>query len=261
MQEVVWLASYPRSGNTWVRFLLYRYLHGPIESTARINEVIPGLHGRGRLDHTRPGRTLVKTHFAFAPGHPLSDRAKAVIHIRRHPKDVLLSGLNYHSLTGNSVPALKYANAFIALKGDPVWRQMGFGTWESHIESWLENPALQGIARHWTTYERLKSDTPGELRAMLDFLGESIDEDRLASTVADCTLERLREFEDEEKSKGAPSLFPGSEAARSAGRRFINSGRTGQSLAHIDPGLDAQFDAAFAAILARRGYADSPSAG
>lgn len=252
--EIVWLASYPRSGNTWLRFMLYRYLYGPIESTAAINEKIPGLHGRGRIDPSQPGRTLVKSHFAWGLGHPLADRTRGVIHIRRHPRDVLLSGLHYHALNGANVPPLTYAKAFIAFRGDPVWNQMGFGTWETHIGTWLDGEERPGVRRFWTTYERLKADTIGELRAMLAFLEETTDERRLANAVADCTLENLRATEDKEKATGAASLFPGSEAARSQGKRFINSGRTGQSLAHIDPGLDAQFDEAFAPVLARRGY-------
>lgn len=255
--EIVWLASYPRSGNTWLRFLLYRYLYGPIQSTAAINERIPGLHGRGRIDPSQPGRVLVKSHFAWSAAHPMADRTRAVIHIRRHPRDVLLSGLQYHALNGASVPPVAYAQAFISFKGDPVWNQMGFGTWESHISTWLDGPETSGVKRHWTTYERLKADTAGELRSILALLDETIDEARLADSIADCSLERLREAEDREKAAGAASLFPGSDAARSQGKRFINSGRTGQSLAHIGPDLDARFDEAFAPILARRGYAPS----
>lgn len=255
MKEVVWLASYPRSGNTWLRFLLYRYLHGPIGNTTVINGVIPGIHGRGTIDPDRPGRTLIKTHFAWTLKHPFADRTRAVIHVRRHPKDVLLSGYEYHALNGANIPADVYANAFITKLGDPSWLQLGFGTWESHIRSWVDGPELPpGVRCHWTTYERLKSDTGAELRAMIEFLGEPVDEARLAEAVADCSLENLRATEDREKATGSESLFPGSDAARSKGKRFINNGRTGQSLGHISPALDARFNEAFAPVLARCGY-------
>ena len=48
--------------------------------------------------------------------------------------------------------------------------------------------------------------------------------------------------------------LPGSDAARAKGKRFINTGRTGQTLAHISPALDARFNEAFAPVLARCGY-------
>src|ERR1051326_693324 len=77
---IIWIASYPKSGNTWVRFLLANYLAGPIESSAQVEEAVPGYD---RAADPRPlieqrGTLYVKTHFPWGPGHPhaeLTDRA------------------------------------------------------------------------------------------------------------------------------------------------------------------------------------------
>lgn len=249
--RIFWLASYPRSGNTWLRFLLYTYLYGPITTTAEINARIPDLHRRPKLNPADPGRVLMKTHLALTPAHPLLAQTVGFIHIRRHPKDVLLSGLNYHALNGSNLSPAAYVKAFVAQQGDPAWRMAGFSTWEGHIASWLDNPKFPHV---WTTYERLKADTAGELRRVLEFIEEPVDDARLADAVERCSFENLRALEEQEKSAGKASLFPGAQASREKGHRFINRGETGQSLAQISPDLDPLFDTAFAPILARRGY-------
>lgn len=135
--QIVWLASYPRSGNTWLRFLLYAYLHGPIDNTAEVNRRIPPILRPLPPEALRATRLISKTHFERSPTHPMIERTLGVIHIRRHPKDVLLSGLNYHALNGSTLDPARYAQAFIARHGDPEWHRMGFGTWESNTTSWL----------------------------------------------------------------------------------------------------------------------------
>src|SRR4051812_49396983 len=37
---VVWIASYPKSGNTWVRFLLANYLAGPVSCSADVERAV-----------------------------------------------------------------------------------------------------------------------------------------------------------------------------------------------------------------------------
>ena len=41
---VTWLASYPKSGNTWLRFLLYSYYYGSVTVSAQVAERIPDIH-------------------------------------------------------------------------------------------------------------------------------------------------------------------------------------------------------------------------
>lgn len=266
--RIFWLASYPRSGNTWLRFLLYAYLHGPIDNTADVNLRIPPIHRPLPPGTLTADRVISKTHFQRTPAHPLLEHTASVIHIRRHPKDVLLSGLNYHALNGATLDPVRYARSFISLLGDPEWARMGFGTWESHTTSWLgadaATPAGEGPSpadntpRVWTTYERLRADTPTELARILTLLGEPIDPARIAQAVERCSIDNLRAAEEREAQSGAKTLFPGAAAARAKGHRFMNKGVSGQSLAQLDPNLgkelDAQFDAAFAPVLARCGY-------
>ena len=103
-------------------------------------------------------------------------------------------------------------------------------------------------------YEALKADTATELRSMLEFVGESPDDERIAKAVELSDFERMRSIERREKSRGAGSLFRGGKESLARDAMFMNKGEVGQSLAPIDEALDAEFDEAFDADLGRFGY-------
>ena len=250
--KVVWIASYPKSGNTWVRFLLHHYLWGEPRNSLALNRRIPDLHRpAGRID-TSSERLFVKTHYLLSENLPYLPMTTRAVIITRHPKDVLLSGLNYARLeTPALTDSLAYCRSFIARGGDPAWIEMGFGTWAQHAESWT---TTSRFPVHVTSYEALKADTPAELRAILQFAGEEVDEGRLARAVELSDFARMREIERKEKARGGESLFRGGRESLARDAMFMNKGATGQSLASIAPELDAEFDAAFAADLVRFGY-------
>lgn len=245
--KVVWIASYPKSGNTWMRFLLHHYLFGEPKNSLELNRRIPDLHRpSGRID-TSQERLLVKTHFPLTESLPYLAMTDRAVHIRRHPKDVLLSGMNYARLEGNRTPdAAAYARAFIEAGGDPAWIEMGFGTWVSHAASWR---TTDRFPVHSVSYEALRADTPGVFRGVLEFLGETVDEDRLSRAVELSDFARMQGIERQEKARGGESLFRGGRESLQRGALFMNKGATGQTLAHIGPALDAAFDAAFAEAI------------
>lgn len=247
--KVVWIASYPKSGNTWVRFLLHHYLFGEPASSIELNKRIPDLHRpAGRID-TSQSRLLVKTHFPLSDSLPYLAMTDRAIHIHRHPKDVLLSGMNYTRLESSRTPdAAAYAKRFIEAGGDPSWIEMGFGTWASHAESWR---TTERFPVHSVSYESLRADTAGQLRAMLEFLGEPVDDGRVAAAVELSDFDRMQSIERREKARNAESLFRGGKESLDRGALFMNRGAVGQSLAPIDPALDAAFDSAFAEAITR----------
>ncbi len=250
--KVVWLASYPKSGNTWVRFLLHHYLWGEPRNSLDLNRRIPDLHRpAGRID-TSSEKLFVKTHFVLTDTLPYLGMTDRAIVITRHPKDILLSGMNYARLEQASrLDATSYARTFIDRGGDPTWIEMGFGSWTQHAESWTTTDRFPVLV---TSYEAIKADTARELRTMLEFAGEAIDEAKVARAVELSDFWRMREIERKEKARGGESLFRGGRESLAREAMFLNKGATGQSLDHIDPDLDAEFDAAFSEDLARYWY-------
>jgi hypothetical protein len=97
--RIVWLASFPKSGNTWLRFLVYSYMYGPPQASSEVGERIPDIHHGAKLSvPPGDGQLFVKTHLMPGPNHPFMDRTQGFVYVVRHPKDVLLSNLNYARL-------------------------------------------------------------------------------------------------------------------------------------------------------------------
>ncbi len=255
---IVWLASYPKCGNTWVRFMLYAYLYGPPAASIDIPRRIPDLHRPLPMDPPTGAYMFAKTHFALSDRHPNLTNTTKAIHIIRNPRDVALSALNYRRLaTGDAgMDEAGFLRSFIAGGGDADWLRQGFGTWASHARSWRETDRFPVLA---VRYEDIKADTRGVLVSMLEFLGEPVDTARLDTAIKASSFDAMRAMEIREKQKPvkdarAERLFVGDPKATRKGIYFINKGASGQSLDAVAPGLDAAFDASFDADLRAFGY-------
>jgi hypothetical protein len=256
---IVWLASYPKCGNTWVRFMLYAYLYGPPSASIDIPRRIPDLHRPLPMDPPSGPFMLAKTHFALSDRHPSLANTARAIHIIRDPRDVALSALNYRRLaTGDDtgINEAAYLRSFIAAGGDADWLRQGFGTWAGHARSWRETERFPVLA---VRYEDIKADARGVLVAMLEFLGERVDADRLEAALKASSFDAMRAMEIREKQKPSKDpqserLFIGDPKATRKGVYFINKGASGQSLDTVAPGLDAAFEAAFGPDMRALGY-------
>ncbi len=260
---ITWLASYPKSGNTWVRFLLHSAIYGPAQSSLDIARKIPDIHRPLPFDPPSDNKILCKTHFALSPKHPkLAQTDKAVL-IIRDPRDVLFSALNYRRLNGLTKDQLsdeQYAKSFIAAQGDPQFAAIGYGTWSSHISSWQSNTTFPV---HTIRYESLKQTPADHLRALADFLGYEFSDETIAAAVKASSFDSMRAMEIREKSKqkkqpapGAKptTLFVGTPKASQSKTYFMNTGHSGQSLASISPAIEQAFNKAFAEPMRKHGY-------
>jgi len=266
---IVWLTSYPRSGNTWLRFLIQAYLRGGVADSASLNADVPDIHRKGVvINPDAAERVLVKTHFPWSPRHPFAAQTSSFIYILRHPKDVLLSFLSYRKLGGVLAaddPSVDrpYAEQFIRGLGDELWIRARLGNWPQHIASWLARPAHPHVV---VKYEDLLTAPERAMRPVLERLGMAVDEARLQAAVEACRFGALREMEAKEKAQREPGgeagLFPGDPALAKRGVMFMNEGKSGRTLMHLGPDLEEAFDRAFAPYLTSLGYgATAPSAG
>lgn len=277
-QRLFWLASYPRSGNTWTRVLLHSYWHGAPGSSDDIARTVPDLqapnHARKAAARGKGGPAegvrLVKTHALWSPRHPYAARTAGAIVLVRHPKDVLLSCLNYHMVMGTQaltpqgkpVPfvPVPYARSFIMHGGDKVWRKQGYGFWHESLAAWTPAAGLPWLLLR---YERLKRDTAGELARVLRFMGLEPDPQRIDAAVKAASFDNMRALEVREKTASGEKnpFFGGSGATLKKGYRFMNTGRVGGKLDDLEPGLDDAFDKAFADRIAAMDAMPDASAG
>lgn len=253
--RVTWLASYPKCGNTWARFLIYQYLHGAAESSAQIAGEIPDLHVEGQV-RALAGReqATIKTHALWTP----QTAGERFIYIVRHPRDVLLSCLHYMRVQSpgtlnKGTSDEQYVRLFLKLGGDPLYLQSRFGTIEEHWRSWLEQGSFPGIV---VRYEDMKADAARELRRIVESTGGEYDEARGRRAAELSSFDAMRALEVREKAAGVQNkVFFGAPQRVREGLLFMNKGQSGRSLERIARGLDAECDARFASTLERFGYA------
>lgn len=255
--NIVWLASYPKSGNTWVRFMLYAAIFGPPKNSLDVSKKIPDIHRPMPFDIPASGTIQIKTHFELNENHPkLTDTSKA-IHIIRNPRDVMLSAINYRTLTNDSSSELQkdlVIKSFLNEKGDPHWKTSGFGTWASHARSWRNATGFPVLP---IRYEDLKANPHAQLESMLQFLDIQRTQEQINEAVVASSFDFMRALEIREKKTSKQKtnlLFDGTSQATRKGIYFMNKGQSNQSLDTLMSGLDALFDAKFKDELAEFGY-------
>lgn len=179
------LVSYPKSGNTWVRFLLTSILHQKDPGFGEMEDLVPDIYVRSHnaLASIRSPR-IMKSHEYFDP------RYQNVIYIVRDPRDVLISYW-YHQqkfgLIDRGLDLELFGEAF--LTGVDA-----FGSWAEHVGSWLG--AREGAERFLLVrYEDLLTSTKSEFSRILDFLKLGIGEMEIDRAVAGSTFQKLQALE------------------------------------------------------------------
>jgi hypothetical protein len=183
----VFIVSYPKSGNTWTRFLVGNMLHqsGPVDFS-NIEEKIPDIYVNSNsalLDVQRP-RTL-KSHECFDP------RYRKVVYIVRDPRDVAVS--YYHHLikvgkVADGLPMSEFVGRFLDGELDR------YGSWYENVASWLYT---RGDDKRFLMlrYEDILDHTLRELRRLADFLEVSIGDDGINRAIELSSKDNMRKLE------------------------------------------------------------------
>jgi Sulfotransferase domain len=181
------LVSYPKSGNTWVRFLLANLLH-PEETLGfdNINRLLPapGVSSK-RFLRKLPRPRILKSH------EPFDVRFRKVIYLVRDPRDVAVSEYHFDLKKRYIDPTLSledFVKRFIA------GQTAGYGSWWEHAAGWIAarhgNPAFLLVR-----YEDLLSDSIAETARIAAFLGIHAGPERLQETVERSSADRMRKLE------------------------------------------------------------------
>jgi Sulfotransferase domain len=186
--EDVFLTSYPRSGNTWTRFLLGNLIYQDEPVTfLNVERLVPDMYKSADWVLRRlPQPRILKSHECFDPRYP------RVIYIVRDPRDVAVS--NYHwELKLRSIREGYPIEEFV-----PRWMKPEFwpriGSWADHVSSWLG--ARQGQNGFLLLrYEDLQQNPSRELAKVAGFLGLSANSERINRAVELSSAEHMRRLE------------------------------------------------------------------
>jgi Sulfotransferase domain len=209
----VFIASYPRSGSTWLRFLLFEILAGDTALFDKVNRVIADVGRHSSEGALLPGgRRLIKTHEAYR-----NDYQKA-IYLVRDVRDVVISEFEYES-AHQRISEDFDSFIMLSMRG----KANGYGSWQDHLSSWLGSPLARSGKLLVVKFEEMRRQTEETLVEVLDFLGVEADRQLVRRAIANNNVQRMRAKEDR-----TPQISGAAAKAASGDRsRFIRSGAIG----------------------------------
>jgi hypothetical protein len=241
LPDDILLASYPKSGNTWTRFLIANLVF-PDRKVGfdNLHQLIVDPSVTVQRDFRRaPRPRIVKTHSAFDP------RYRRVICVVRDPRDVALS--QYHYLRklrriDDDYPLEQFIGRFLdgELKRD-------LGSWGENVGSWLATRSHRpGFLL--LRYEDMLSDTASALTRVARLGGFPATPELISQAVERSSVDKMRESE---KQQGQRSmLIKGSRQDIP----FVRSAKSGGWRSSLPEPQTARIEAAWGDIMACLGY-------
>jgi hypothetical protein len=239
-EDDTFLVSYPKSGNTWVRFLLANLMH-PDETVgfSNINRLLPapGVSSR-RFLRKLPRPRILKSH------EPFDVRFRKVIYLVRDPRDVAVSEYHFDlkkRYIDPSVSLEQFVKNFIA------GQTSSYGSWWEHAASWIAarhgNPAFLLVR-----YEDLLADSIGETGKIAEFLGIQAGPERLRAAVERSSADRMRQLERQQAEQWTGTRNTRKEIP------FVRAATSGGWKETLPPHSAEEIEAAWAPLLNFLGY-------
>jgi hypothetical protein len=247
MGNIVWLASYPKSGNTWLRAFIANLTanraapvplaelprYGDLEARpdlfsqlagrpnteldfAQISELRPRVHEA--IAAAAPKTVFVKTHNLAGShdGHPLHNPtvSAGAIYIVRNPLDVAIS-MSHHFGIGIDDAIAFMGNPDAALENSDLFVTQFLGTWSQHVASWT---ALEGARILVLRYEDLLEKPVKGFLKVAKLIGLDSDRARVERAVKHASFSSLSAMEQRDGFVEVPIK----------GKHFFRAGRMHQ---------------------------------
>ena len=275
---IIWIASYPKSGNTWVRSLLSAYLYSndgifnfdllkkinqfpskqyfkkflkDFKDIKKVSDYWIAAQDRINLFNDKP--IFLKTHSALCTLENNSftnkNNTKAVIYVVRDPRNLITSLSHHYSMN------MEKTYIFIINKQQMTmvseWGKDDFGiasvlgNWSTHYKSWKNIKFAPTLV---VKYEDLLNNTNNTFKSILNFLSRlmdiKIDEKKIINTVNSCSFEKLVEKEKNE----------GFDEAVSSKKKFFYLGKKNNWQNLLNPEVEQKTREAFQKEMKELGY-------
>ena len=241
---IIWLASYPKSGNTWLRMFLKSYFLKSNEKFSLDGSFLDSFKPQGfpdqkmldyfKVDYSKfeeivknwetmqdyinlnKRTNYVKTHNAMCTvgsyKFTSSRNTKGVIYIVRDPRDVLVSlshhmGLNYEQTFEHLSSSYNFE---YPSSGDKNYKKSLMGSWSDHYKSWKSHKSCKILI---IKYEDMILDELKTFTNVIDYLREvddvNLNNDKLKKALKQTQFNELQKLEKSEGfiEKGKGELF------------------------------------------------------
>ena len=278
MAKITWLASYPKSGNTWMRVLLANYLRdadspidinelgvGPIASARICFDEWAGIEASALddavIEELRPevfrcllreaqDNLYMKVHDAWGRtrrGAPLfpDGLTAGVVYIVRNPLDVASSCAHHWGISAEkAVQNLCDPQFAISRSDDGLADQLRqrLLSWSGHVRSWLDE---SGLPVHVVRYEDLLCEPEKAFCEVVRFCGLPVDAFRIRKAV---TFSAFSELQRQEQHHGFR------ERPLHSSAKFFRKGEIGSWREELSPSLASQLIQMHGETMRRFGY-------
>ena len=276
---IFWLASYPKSGNTWTRAFIANLRHEAPEEVD-INALHTGAIASARgwidevlgfdsadlshdeIDLLRPavyrwhakeveagGYHKIHDAYTHLPdGEPLipAEATAGALCIIRNPLDVAISFAHHNHCTIDQSIANMGNPDFCfckTTKGLSNQLRQKLLSWSGHVESWADAEELNRLV---VRYEDMRGDSLATFTRICRFLELPDDEAQVQVALDRCAFEKLQQ---QEKEKGFCEKSPKHEA-------FFRKGKVGDWQETLSPEQIERIVADHHAVMKRFGYLD-----
>jgi len=224
MGRIVWIASYPKSGNTWTRAFLHNLFRNPEKpydinkmDTLSANEAALGHYTfvrdqpwqewtselvaearpkvQAQVAQSRPHTVFCKTHLAImmVHGHPTINMevTAGAIYLVRNPLDIAASLMDHQGLPMDKAIQMMNMVNFETPTTEKMVAEP-WGNWSQNVESWTArpNPGL-----HVMRYEDILADPVAAFTGLVRFLKIDAPRERVERAVEFSSFKVLRDLE------------------------------------------------------------------
>ena len=272
-RSIVWLASYPKSGNTWMRFFLANYLTNSDRSVS-INElhrfgtgdavaqhyaaVSGGFVGTTAIEPTLRLRpkvlqgivsnnadvNLVKTHnrrdVAWGVELIPDQYTRSAVYVIRNPLDMVLSYARHYDMTHKqATDAVCHTDNALAPDSNNVVQFLG--SWSDHVASWTGKSSYPVLVLR---YEDMLQQPETEFAKLIEHVGATMSAERLQTSIQHSSFDQLKQ---QERQQGFIERAP-------KDKSFFTKGQAGVWRDELDPVLVKRIKQANKRLMKQYGY-------
>jgi hypothetical protein len=253
MGHIYWIASYPKSGNTWMRSFLARLILGEDGSIDKLRGFAPDENfgifyqpllsrpmaetsveevarirpaAQARIASAVNGFQFLKTHMMYArhAGTPTINAAvtAGAIYVVRNPLDIVVSYSAFRQKSFDTViDWLNEKGRFLPRAEKHAY--VVCGSWTEHVTSWTSKPHDRLLVLR---YEDMLAEPVQEFTRVAKFIGLNAKEGAVAEACEGTSFERLQAAEDEHGFQERPDKT----------ERFFRRGEADQWREELSPG-------------------------
>ena len=239
-EDDIFLVSYTRSGNTWIRFILGTLIKKEGIDWKNMESGIPDIYkvpNSTLLKYERP--RFIKSH------EPYDNRYNKVVYLVRDVRDVIISYYNFHLKFKQQKFPIKSIDDFLDrfIEG----RLDNFSRWDLIVTSWLSNKNNIKYGFLLVKYEDIRKNTFREISNILDFSGFEIIEEEINNAIEWSSFNNMKKMESNQQDA---KLFKNTDRER----RFLRSGNSGDWVNILNENQINKINSYFADTLVNLGY-------